>query len=1399
MIEAYGVTILNDAISQQDRLSGAPAPDAVRVDGRSLAQLLAFGAQYGALVQFYDLDNMPDGDWAAFFGADPAVAHALHAALDLPEIEEELQRLLIEARAAHDHHGRMPTLKRILAILSRLIAILDRRQVGVEDPRPLSTGNGEPNRIDALAAPLRRLHRHLEGRSIEDLFDHSLYTHETSWVEALADILEDVVISILSELRAGVAAAHQAVETAMASADHQPQAAIYNAFVVLFMEARAMLNRFPKRLVSYYYDIILKQRELAAEPSKLFLTFTRSDGATQASIPRGAEFLAGADSNGEDIKFAAVSALEVTPAKVEWLSVHRLTRSTLDRDGRHSVPANVLSGNVAIDPERNTPTGAFPLFGENKTGVFGALTMEHATLGFCIASPVLLLAGGVRTVSLVLSVSRIDRTERGRAMIASLVSSLDWLAQLVKSSLDLHYSTAGGWMLIDAFDVTSKVSDDSEATAIFTISFTLPADAPPVEMLSAKPAPGGPPPTRPASAFPDAPIEPAILASMKLESSHQPTAMILLSIVKFDSVVVNVGVTGLTQLTLTTPNGPATPGQNFPVLGMPPVQYAGIDIYAPELFTKPIESLSVSIPWAGLPITSTGFKGYYQNYLLDADGALATTPLFDNSVFRLTASLVNPGGWTVDSTAQPYLFQTDPTATSATPPAPDVPVRRTSVITVPGIAARATPAFYNPAASALRLSLVEPAYAFGNILYSSNMMAATQQQSAAAHGRNDHAQFGSAVQIAKLATVNATAPDKSYWSKITDAVHKAITALTGEALTAVQQAIGQSRAPADAQMSWLQDLKATLADAAAGKGGFWSRLFGGGGLITDAISVVEALGSWVSANEKALGAHAAPALNRSKQLLSAAGDVAAAHQAAKGQPATMARPSIAAASQQTQSAMQPAGLPNAPWLPMAAAVSVDYTASLQAVIQPDPIAFAMSGLDEASQPAPDAAALSTAADAAAGAGAAEPPVDLNFWHVGPFGKFKPPERAGDNGTMSAMKGLAAAGQTDGVALLPQIDSEAALYIQLSAPVPQISLLFLLSAGKDGWWDDPPELIWEEYRSGNWCRIVPLEDTTGGLTSSGIVTLQLTVEQGATKAGRLRVSASANVDGAPIVQSVIANAVTTKWIGPGGAQSLGMPLPRGTVTKSVATLAGIASIAQPMESIGGRPPATGGAFQMRMAERLRHKGYAIDCWDYARIALDAAPSLWQAAVVPATDEQSGAAAPGSVWLVVIGGQSTPNVSDPAIPQVDLATLSSIGDAFAGRMSSFARLSITNPTYLRLTVSVIVEFDEDDTGAFWCERLNTELKAWLSPWPDPALGTRPANYYARRAIAEFVRHRPYVRGIERIDVQLEQPPSPSGHYYLTSADKHNVRAAARHRSGHGKATPRSGGGLMLGVPS
>ena len=362
-------------------------------------------------------------------------------------------------------------------------------------------------------------------------------------------------------------------------------------------------------------------------------------------------------------------------------------------------------------------------------------------------------------------------------------------------------------------------------------------------------------------------------------------------------------------------------------------------------------------------------------------------------------------------------------------------------------------------------------------------------------------------------------------------------------------------------------------------------------------------------------------------------------------------------------------------------------------------------------------------------------------------------------------------------VIPSVDPNAALYITMSAPVQTVALLFVLTEGLDGWSTETSVVAWEQYDDGAWRTLQLIGDSTNGLNNSGIVKLDLLERQDTETAPYLRVRLVSGMNNVPLVSAVLANAVAATWIGPGGVSNLGTPLPAGTITQSVTTLADIGTISQPMQSTGGHPPAVGSPFHMWMAERLRHKGFAIDNWDYAALVLAAVPALWQVAVIPATNATTGEAAPGCVWLVAVAGPATPNIADPTVPSADPSVLSEIGEMLEPLISPFIQLVVTNPPYRRLTVVATLVFSDTDTSDAWKQRLQTELIKWLSPWPDPALGPRPSNYYSVHAVKEFVSHREYVLGVLSLEVvSLDKDMSPGreapGWVYFTSAVKHDL---------------------------
>jgi hypothetical protein len=122
------------------------------------------------------------------------------------------------------------------------------------------------------------------------------------------------------------------------------------------------------------------------------------------------------------------------------------------------------------------------------------------------------------------------------------------------------------------------------------------------------------------------------------------------------------------------------------------------------------------------------------------------------------------------------------------------------------------------------------------------------------------------------------------------------------------------------------------------------------------------------------------------------------------------------------------------------------------------------------------------------------------------------------------------------------------------------------------------------------------------------------------------------------------------------------------------------------------------------------------------------------------------------------------------------LGQIADLLSTRISPFIQLEVSNPPYLRMKVTANLVFSDADTVQASIVRLNNELIEYLSPWPTPALGPRPDDYYTRQEVAHFIRHRPYVLGILSLSLNPEPPNSPAGWYYLTSALAHDLSGEA-----------------------
>lgn len=1303
-----GKLVLNGAPSQLSRL--LPSPDAARarVDGRTLDELRAFGWRLAGLLVFYGLDDRPDGDWSAFFGAHPAMVEAALRSAAAPAAEEAYAQLALGMGEEADAGARQALLATLFALpraLARQVdawllalralpspaarraerrlaaAVTEELAPALRRLRAWEAGAVAAGALPAGAAPDPALSAAWEADAVRA--DPSIFRGATP-----ADRMDAAVphlvaaFGALADGLAGVRSAAEGLGMDAADGAQRPQLALFDAFARLFGFAQAALDGVAPRLADFYYREVLRERERGPEPDAVYLAFAlEPDRALPSGVPRGTLFSAGTDADGRALLYAADRGLAVTRAALARVRMLRAVRGPLlppalpaPGDPVVGVLASRLvdAGGAELGGEALAAGEGWPTFGAAEAGTVGALETAPGALGFAVASRELLLAGGRRSVAVTVRFAP-DETLASRLEAVAAAAGLVWweaLAAVLEAALDFSLSTADGWLAVKGFQAAVRPVAEGGGGRL-SLQLELPPAAPAVVPLFG----GGPPPDGADPGVNPAPGLPTLRAFVRpgpvAVTGRAGTALVeplpLVDALRVRALEVHTRVHGLADLAVANGEGPVDASAPFPVFGGAPAVGSFLELRSPELFAKLPGRVRVTLAWAGLPPNADGFRGWYRDYVIGLDGT-REEGLFDNATFTGRWSVVNPGRWRLppDPVA---LFRSQP---GGSPPPPCVAPAwlpdgalcpRTRFAAVPEPTG-GLPPYYDPAGSALRLELAGPPYAFGNDLYAVNVLNAVLQDLPDAGGCQAGCEaacgplLDAALALDLCAGGSPPALDTCL-ADARDALLAAATGCVGPACLAMQEGAAAIQGCLDAP-----------------------------GGPTPACA---------SACAAALRAAYAQTLQRCIEACMGA------------------RPELR--------------YPNLPYLPQAT-VAVDYSSACR---------------------------VTPAAGDGCGA----------LYHLLPFGGWTAAGGEGGDeprlvpvpaGGASLLLGFGGMEEAQTLTLLFQLAVRAGS--AGAAEPPPVAWGWL---DGDRWRVLAPGAVPADGTQGlRNSGIVALELPRGGAGGNRLPGPERWV----------CAAVASGADAFPWTVSLSPHALTASWhdTGDGAGAHLATPLPAGTISTPVQALPGIGAIVQPMPSFGGRPPETGRTFQARLGERLRHKERAVQPWDYERLVLERFPQLWKAQALPARG--AGGPAPGAVLVVVVAGAEGNESADLTVPRAPGALLGRVRDFLAGRASPFAAVEVVNPAYVRVQVHAEVSFRTGEAGgdADRLDRdLVAWLSPWHYGAERAASEGR---YAFEPDVGEFIQTRPYVAALYAFELTHDPPVEGLEWYFLTSAARHAI---------------------------
>ena len=589
--------ITREGTSQLNRVLAALDVHYADVDERTTSDLILFAKRYAAYLNYYNENNVIDGNWQPLMMMDISVTLATLAGIDVKRIGD--YRKLLYKNTAQALNSLQPQrdniakqqLKYLFDILFSLVKSIDQQLNMLPD-------NDYKKTITDIIKIKLKLHlTNLEEKFFQDFKTAGLLNYtftefdsdgpfETSsdenfkrtqlsatWQSGTPDLsikipasgsdyekiiyiinhnlFNSTIDSILKGVASIASLAKDLFEKTLTDfPQHTPHYGLFLTFTKLFKTAQDDLNHYTQRHLDFYFKDILQLKNKNPQPDTAHLTFELQKTVNQELLKKGILFKGGKDIAGKDISYALDNDVVLNKASVAGLHA------------QHFAPGNKKPLQAFPIADSEDGEGAKLLAADKSWFTFGnPKSKKTAKTGFAFASNILYLNEGTRNI--VVSVTfenpladfKFKKRKTLGCFEASLTGKKDWLDKNV----------------IAAYDALNK-------RLLFGIALT--------------------------------PNDPAVLPySEEIHKQNFETHLPLLKIYlnqdasdaipysvlckqKISRVDINVNVSGVKDLVLSNDTGSLDASKPFKPFGDFPASGAGFYIGSKEIFQKRISDLT---------------------------------------------------------------------------------------------------------------------------------------------------------------------------------------------------------------------------------------------------------------------------------------------------------------------------------------------------------------------------------------------------------------------------------------------------------------------------------------------------------------------------------------------------------------------------------------------------------------------------------------------------------------------------------------------------------------------------------------------------------------------------------------------------------------------------------------
>ena len=588
--------LIREGTSLLDRVLEALSVDYSKADERDIADILLFAKRYAAYLNYYNEDNVADGDWQPLMMMDISVTLASLSKMDVRKLSDYKKLLFKRIGLAADEASAKNQFRFLFDLLFSLVQTID-EQYRLIPPemeykaiiREIISGKMQrafaninfvfenivlPDLIDTTAddldadAPMPVLSCNhfnkanlspewLNGTADIHITVPSAFSVEEKIVYVVNhNIFKDQLDSLLNGAAAIVTRSGQLLnETLDNFPDHTPHYALFIAFLKLLRVAQDDLNQYTQKHLDFYYKEVLQLQNKTPEPDVVHLTFELQKPVLQHLMSKNTLFNGGKDSTGKEIQYALNADVVLNKATVSKIHSQQIKHNGKD----------LLIASPVADSEDGQ--GAKLISPDKSWFTFGDIQKaKNANTGFAIASNILYLNEGTRTVTIT-------------------VNSITSVADLFNSGFNLNCFTAQttgpkDWQTVKGLTLSAG-ANNQQMVFRFTIAADQPAVVPYSESIHKEGL---------ATNLP-------VLKIYLNQDLSDAIPYTLLCKKELQSIDVTVNVAHIKDLAISHDKGSIDPSAPFTPFGDFPDAGTSLYIGSKELFQKQLTSLTLNFNW----------------------------------------------------------------------------------------------------------------------------------------------------------------------------------------------------------------------------------------------------------------------------------------------------------------------------------------------------------------------------------------------------------------------------------------------------------------------------------------------------------------------------------------------------------------------------------------------------------------------------------------------------------------------------------------------------------------------------------------------------------------------------------------------------------------------------------